>query len=71
MGGGGGDGEVAAVQAGYLTAQTQSNAASVRLRGEEWLEQIRHYLRRDAAAVVFDADLRVTLAHRYLDMDTW
>lgn len=58
VGWGGGDGEVAAVQTRYLTAQAQADAASVSLRGEEWLEQIRQHLRGNATAVVLDADVR-------------
>lgn len=66
---GGGDGEVAAMQARYLTAQAQTDAAAAGLRGEEGPEQIRHHLCRDTTAVVLNADVGVTLADGYIDMD--
>lgn len=66
---GGGDCKVAAMQARNLTAQAQTDAAAAGLRGEEAPEQIRHHLCRDTTAVVLNADVGVTLADGYIDMD--
>lgn len=65
------DGEVAAVQARYLSAQAQANAAAAGFGGEEGLEKIRHHLRRDAASVILDADEWMSLAHGYVYMYSW